>query len=186
MVAESNPYPLWLTIQRTLSKTFRFSVILGDFESSRIYKGCFCLFAEVSQCYCISKNRSWTFFDTQNRHFHQFETNREQIGGFKDPLYMYRDNVQKRSVGCPSAKYVRVILRQRWDMWYIHRGCSLRWINHISTRCLKITGLFFIYVGEVSHGQGSNRDMILFVVLTHVHWQNKQTKKIVFRTYTWQ
>ena len=29
--------------------------------------------------------------------------------------------------------------------------------------------------GEVSHGQGINRDMILFVVLTHVHRHNKQT-----------
>ena len=25
------------------------------------------------------------------------------------------------------------------------------------------------HMGEVSHGQGINRDMILFVVLTHVH-----------------
>ena len=29
--------------------------------------------------------------------------------------------------------------------------------------------LIFHMHGEVSHGQGINRDMILFVVLTHVH-----------------
>ena len=29
-------------------------------------------------------------------------------------------------------------------------------------------GLIF-HMGEVSHGQGINRDIILFVVLTHVH-----------------
>ena len=31
------------------------------------------------------------------------------------------------------------------------------------------------HMGEVSHGQGINRDTILFVVLTQVHLQNKQT-----------
>ena len=33
----------------------------------------------------------------------------------------------------------------------------------------------FFHMGEVSQGQRINRDMILFVVLTHVHLQNKQT-----------
>ena len=41
------------------------------------------------------------------------------------------------------------------------------------------------HMGEVSHGQGINRDTILFVVLTQVHLQNKQTnKQVVFRAYT--
>ena len=44
-----------------------------------------------------------------------------------------------------TAAYVRVIFRQQGDTWSIHRGCNPRWMNHSSTRCLKITGLFFTW-----------------------------------------
>ena len=40
---------------------------------------------------------------------------------------------------------VSVIFSQRGDMWIIHRGRSPRWMNHVSRRCLKITGLFFTW-----------------------------------------
>ena len=36
-----------------------------------------------------------------------------------------------------------VILRHLVDMWFIHLGLRLRWINHISPRCLKITLTYY-------------------------------------------
>ena len=54
-----------------------------------------------------------------------------------------------------SGVQVRVILRQREDKSHIHEVPQNNWL--------------IFHMGEVSHGQGINRDMILFVVLTHVH-----------------
>lgn len=43
-----------------------------------------------------------------------------------------------------TAVSKRIILRQRRDMWFIHRRHSQGWMNHISNRvCPKITRLFF-------------------------------------------
>ena len=52
-----------------------------------------------------------------------------------------RRNGGKTEVGCLCKGY----FEPRGDMWFIHRERSPKWKNHISTRCLKITSLFFTW-----------------------------------------